>query len=56
MSNDFILLAGGTSFDVISDPVIHRWPLVDLFCFSDCFVSAWMSGYHVVMSVCHDGL
>src|SRR6266850_3142778 len=55
MSNDFVLLTGCAAFDVISDPIIHRWPLIDLFCFPDHFISARMSGCHVIVSVCHDG-
>src|SRR6267142_606962 len=55
MSNDFILLTDSTSFDVVSNPIIHRWPLIDLFCFSDCFILARMSSCHVIVSICHDG-
>src|SRR6267142_3651018 len=55
MSDDLILLTDSTAFDVISNPIIHRWPLIDLFCLSDGFVSAWMSSCHVIVSVCHDG-
>src|SRR6266850_877530 len=54
MGNDFILLANGTSFDIVSDPVVHHWPLVELFRLSNRFISAGMSGCHVIVSVCHD--
>src|SRR6266850_7457365 len=54
MGNDLILLTNGTAFDIISDPFVHRWPLIELFCFSDCFISAGMSGRHVIVGVCHD--
>src|SRR6267142_6696860 len=55
MSDNFVLLTGSTTFDVIGDPIIHRWPLIDLLCFSDCFIPARMSGCHVIVSMCHDG-
>src|SRR6266850_794151 len=55
VSDDFVLLTSSTSFDVVSDPIVHCWPLIDLLCFSDCFILAWMSGCHVIMSMCHDG-
>src|SRR6266850_5152707 len=55
MSDNFVLLTDSTAFDVISDPIIHRWPLIDLLCLSDCFISARMSSCHVIVSVCHDG-
>src|SRR6266850_4473269 len=54
VSDNFVLLTDSASFDVISDPIIHGWPLVKLFCFPDCFVSARMSGCHVIVSVCHN--
>src|SRR6266850_1713776 len=56
VSDNFILLTDGTSFDVISDPIIHCWPLVELLCFPDCFILAWMSGCHMIMSLCHNRL
>src|SRR6267142_2989503 len=54
MGDDFVLLTDSASFDVISDPIVHRWPLIKLFCFPDCFVSARMSGCCVIVSVCHN--
>src|SRR6267142_3015283 len=56
MHDNFVLLTGSTTFDVVSNPVIHCWPLVDFFCFSDCFILSWMSGCHMIMGMCHDGL
>ena len=55
VSDNFVLLTNSTAFDIISNPIVHCWPLIDLFCFSDCFVLAWVSGCHVIMSICHDG-
>src|SRR6267142_4678686 len=54
MSNNFVLLTDSTSFDVISDPVIHCWPLVELLCSPDCFIPARVSSCHVIISVCHN--
>src|SRR6266850_1455577 len=54
MGDDFILLTDGTALDVISNPVVHCWPLIELFHFSDRFILAGMSGCHVIMSMCHD--
>src|SRR6266850_662173 len=55
VSDNLVLLTGSAAFDVISDPIIHCWPLIDLLCFSDCFVSARMSGCHMIVGVHHDG-
>src|SRR6266850_5030053 len=54
MSNDFVLLASGTSFNIIGDPVIHPGPLVDFFGFSNGFISAQVSRCHMIMSVGHN--
>src|SRR6266850_7367054 len=54
VSDNFVLLTGSTAFDVVSNPVVHRWPLVDLFCLSDCFISTRMSSCYVIVSMCHD--
>src|SRR6266850_2704582 len=54
MSDNLVLLTNGASFNIISNPLIHCWPLIELFCFSDRFVLAWMSSCHVIVSMCHD--
>src|SRR6267142_1511138 len=54
VSDNFVLLADRAAFDVVSDPIIHCWPLIELFCFPDRFISAQMSGCHVIVSVCHN--
>ena len=51
VGDDFILLTDGTSFDIVGNPTVHCRPLVDFFCFSDCFISSWMFGCHVIMSM-----
>ena len=55
MCNDFVLLAGRTSFNVVYNPGIHTWPLVDFFCFPYCFVPSWVSCCHMIMGVKHNG-
>src|SRR6267142_2364776 len=55
VSDIFVLLTNSTAFDIVSNPIIHCWPLIDLFCFSDCFILARVSGCHMIMSVCQDG-
>src|SRR6266850_5078668 len=55
VSDIFVLLTNSTAFDIVSDPIVHCWPLIDLFRFSDCFILAQVSGCHVIMSICHDG-
>src|SRR6267142_4018389 len=54
MGDDFILLAGSASSDVIRNPVVHFGPLVNLFGFSNGFISTRVSRCHVIVSICHD--
>jgi hypothetical protein len=51
----FILLASGTSFDVVCDPLVHPWPLFVLFGFPDRFISPRVSRYLMVMDQGHNG-
>ena len=51
VSDDFVLLANGASFDIVSDPVVHHRPLVDFFCFPNCFILSRMSGCHMIVSM-----
>src|SRR6267142_2927231 len=55
VSDDFILLASGTSSNLVSDPIVHLGPLVDFFGFPNGFVLARMSCCHVIVSVGHNG-
>ena len=43
MGKDLVLLAYGTSFDVVGDPFPHAGPVVLFLGFSDGFVSARVS-------------
>ena len=54
MGLDFVLLVGGTPLDVVCDPLIHFWPLVEFFDLSDCFISSRMSSHRVVISFSQD--
>ena len=56
MHDIFVLLAGGASFDIISDPCLHVWPLIDFLCLSDCFIASEVPSCHMIMSLEHDGL
>ena len=54
MHNDLVFLADSASLDVVSDPIVHSRPLVDLFSFPYCFISAWMSRCHMIVGVGHN--
>ena len=54
MGKDFVLLTYGASFDVVCDPFLHSQPVVEFLGFSECFVSAGVSGGHVIMYLGHD--
>jgi hypothetical protein len=49
MGLDLVLLAGGAPFDVVRNPLIHLWPLVEFPDFSECFISSGVSGGGVVV-------
>jgi hypothetical protein len=50
----FVLLAGGTSFDVFSDPCPGAKPEVFLVHASDCFISSWVAVKGAIMPSVHD--
>ena len=50
MGKDFILLAGGTSLDIVCDPAIYSFPRGMLFCFADGLVPFRVSSNVVVMN------
>jgi len=52
VSEDFVLLTVGTSFDIIGYPLVHAWPFKYFSSFPNGFVSSWMSGCGVVIN-CH---
>ena len=54
MCEDFVLLASGTSLDVVCDPFFHFRPPVSLLCFLKSFVPTWVSRCWVVMHEGHD--
>ena len=54
MGLDLVLLASGTSLDVIHNPSIHLWPLIEFFDFSNCFILSRVSGGGMVMSFFQD--
>ena len=49
MYDNFILLAVGASFYVVGYPLVLSYPAVYLGCFSDGFISSWVSGCGVVV-------
>ena len=49
MSLDFVLLASGTSLDVVRDPLVHFWPLIEFPDFSKCFIPSEVSGGGVIV-------
>ena len=54
MGLNFILLAGGAPLDVVCDPLIHFWPLIEFLDFSDCFISSRVSSCRVIMGFFQD--
>jgi hypothetical protein len=50
----FVLLTGGTSFDVVFDPLIHAGPPVPSFRGLYGFISPWVSSGGCVVVVVHD--
>ena len=44
MGLDFVLLAGGTTLNVVCDPLVHFGPLIKFSDFSDCFISSGVTG------------
>ena len=54
MCEVLILLAGGTSFDIVSYPLVHIGPPVTFLGLVDCFISARVAGSGVVMHQGHD--
>ena len=53
MSDDLILLAGGTALDIVCNPEIHSGPAEVVLGLSDCFITSRMSGSGVVMDFLH---
>ena len=49
MGLDFVLLTGGASFDVVHDPLVHLWPLVEFLDFPDCFIPSGVSSSEVIV-------
>ena len=49
MGLDLILLAGGTALDVVCNPLIHLWPLIEFPNFSECFIPSGVSGGRVIV-------
>ncbi len=49
VSEDLVLLADCTSFDIICYPLTHPYPGQDFCDFSDCFISSWVSSHRVVV-------
>ena len=52
MGEDFVLLAGGASFYVVGNPLLHPRPPIPFLRFLNSFVTAWMSCCRVVV---HEG-
>ncbi len=51
--NDLVLLAIGTSFYIVGYPLAHPYPAVYFSCFSDCFISSWMSSCGMIVYKSH---
>jgi hypothetical protein len=49
MGLDLVLLAGGASLDVVRNPLVHLWPLVEFSDFLECFISSGVSGSGVIV-------
>ena len=49
MSLDLILLTSGTPLDIVRNPLVHLWPLVESSDFSDCFISSRVFDSRVIM-------
>ena len=49
MGLDFVLLAGCASLDIVCNPLVHFFPLIEFFSFSDCFVAAKVACCRVVV-------
>ena len=49
MGLDLVLLAGSASLDVVHDPLIHFWPLIEFLDFPECFISSGVSSGGVIV-------
>ena len=49
MGLDLILLAGGASLDVVRDPLVHLWPLIEFLDFPKRFIPSRVSGGGVIV-------
>jgi hypothetical protein len=54
VSEYFVLLTGCTSFHIIGYPLVHFWPGVRLFGFSNCFIMSGVSSSGVIVGMHHD--
>ena len=54
VSKNFVLLANSTSFDVVSNPFFHVWPVVAFLGFAKSFISAWVPCRWMVIHQVHD--
>ena len=55
-SKDFVLLAGGASFNVVRNPLVHTVPLPVLFCSLQGFIPSGVSRGQMVMGPGHEVL